>query len=109
MASHASISQGKGVQSLFFKMIFLGGVKLYCCVKSRVCIVEVVFGRYWLVTLSADWTCVSLSVSPVMKSATAQISPSNADATFVKSTRMQRFKKNTLMLVFIGKLSLSTL
>ena len=40
------------------------------------------------------------------------INPSNAKATFVQSTRMQRFLKkhlNPVMLVFIGKLSLSSI
>ena len=40
------------------------------------------------------------------------ISPSNAEATFIQSTRTQRFFENSLnlvLLVFIGKLSLRAL
>ena len=41
-----------------------------------------------------------------------QFNPSNDEVTFIPSTKMQRFfenQSNPVMLVFIGKLSLSTL
>ena len=47
----------------------------------------------------------------VMVSIIPNLTPSNATATFIQSTRMQRSLKTIIpvMLVFIGKFSLSTL
>ena len=50
------------------------------------------------------------SISEPSKAAGIIVNPSNDQATFVQSTRMQRLKKTSpVMFVFIGNLSLSTL